>query len=68
MQRIDRQPAFVLHRRAYRESSLLLDLLTRDFGRVGAARRAVRAARAAVRALAVSRSVRCWCHGRGEAS
>lgn len=42
MQRIDRQPAFVLHRRAYRESSLLLDLLTRDFGRVGAVARGAR--------------------------
>ncbi|MBK6289042.1 MAG: DNA repair protein RecO [Gammaproteobacteria bacterium] len=44
MQRIDRQPAFVLHRRAYRESSLLLDLLTRDFGRVGAVVRGARGA------------------------
>ncbi len=42
MQRIDRQPAFVLHRRAYRESSLLLDLLTRDFGRIGAVARGAR--------------------------
>jgi DNA repair protein RecO (recombination protein O) len=40
--RIDRQPAFVLHRRAYRESSLLLDLLTRDHGRIGAVARAAR--------------------------
>ena len=39
-----RQPAFVLHRRAYRESSLLLDLLTRDFGRVGAVVRGARGA------------------------
>jgi DNA repair protein RecO (recombination protein O) len=42
MQRIDRQPAFVLHRRAYRESSLLLDMVTRDFGRVAAVARAAR--------------------------
>ena len=40
--RIDRQPAFVLHRRPYRESSLLLDLLTRDQGRVSAVARAAR--------------------------
>jgi DNA repair protein RecO (recombination protein O) len=43
--RVDRQPAFVLHRRNYRETSLLLDLLTRDFGRVGAVARGVRGAR-----------------------
>jgi len=43
--RVDRQPAFVLHRRAYRESSLLLDLLSRDFGRVGVVARGVRGAR-----------------------
>jgi DNA repair protein RecO (recombination protein O) len=40
--RIDRQPAFVLHRRSYRESSLLLDLLTRDQGRVSVVARAAR--------------------------
>ncbi|MYA16376.1 MAG: hypothetical protein F4Z28_06165, partial [Gammaproteobacteria bacterium] len=36
VQPADRQPAFVLHRRAYRESSALVELLTRDFGIVGA--------------------------------
>lgn len=40
--RIDRQPAYVLHRRPYRESSLLLDLLTRDHGRVAVMARAAR--------------------------
>lgn len=43
--RIDRQPAFVLHRRAYRESSFLLDLFTRDHGRVAAVARGMRAPR-----------------------
>ena len=43
--RVDRQPAFVLHRRNYRETSLLLDLLTRDFGRVGVVARGARGAR-----------------------
>ncbi|HFQ91715.1 MAG TPA: DNA repair protein RecO, partial [Chromatiales bacterium] len=32
--RVDRQPAYVLHRRPYRNNSLLLELLTRDHGRV----------------------------------
>jgi len=43
--RVDRQPAFVLHRRAYRESSLLLDVLTRDFGRIGLVARSARASK-----------------------
>ena len=43
--RVDRQPAFVLHRRAWRETSLLLELLTRDFGRVGVIARGARAGR-----------------------
>lgn len=43
--RTDRQPAYVLHRRPYRESSLLVDLLTRDHGRVGVVARAARGAR-----------------------
>lgn len=29
------EPAFILHRRAYRESSLLLELFARDSGRIG---------------------------------
>jgi DNA repair protein RecO (recombination protein O) len=34
MPRIQQQPAYVLHPRAYRESSLILETLTRDHGRV----------------------------------
>ncbi len=33
-QRVDHQPAFVLHTYAWRETSLVVDALTRDFGRV----------------------------------
>ena len=36
MLRSELQPAFVLHHRPYSESSLLLELFTRDHGRVGA--------------------------------
>ena len=32
--RVDQQPAFVLHSYPWRETSLILDALTRDFGRV----------------------------------
>lgn len=40
------QPAFVLHARAYRETSLLLECLTRDAGRMGVVARGVRRERA----------------------
>lgn len=43
--RVEQQPAFVLHARAWRETSLLLDVLSRDHGRVGLVARGVRAAR-----------------------
>ena len=43
--RVDQQPAFVLHARAYRETSLLLECLTRDHGRVGMVARGVRSLR-----------------------
>lgn len=43
--RIDHQPAFVLHRRSYRESSFLLELLSRDHGRVSAVARGMRGAK-----------------------
>ena len=49
LQRIERQPAFVLHRRPLRETSLVLDLLTRDHGRIGVV---ARAARGGTRSLA----------------
>jgi DNA repair protein RecO (recombination protein O) len=45
VQRIERQPAFVLHERPYRETSVLLEVLTRDHGRVGLVARGVRAAK-----------------------
>jgi DNA repair protein RecO (recombination protein O) len=33
MARIQQQPAYVLHPRAYRETSLILEVFTRDHGR-----------------------------------
>jgi DNA repair protein RecO (recombination protein O) len=44
--RITQQPAYILHTRAWRETSLLLDVFSRDFGRVGLVARGVRGARA----------------------
>jgi DNA repair protein RecO (recombination protein O) len=40
--RVEQQPAFVLHGRPYRETSLLLECLTRDHGRIGLVARGVR--------------------------
>lgn len=47
--RIEQQPAYVLHARAYRETSLLLECLTRDHGRVGVVARGVRGERSRLR-------------------
>jgi DNA repair protein RecO (recombination protein O) len=43
--RVEQQPGFVLHARPWRETSLLLDVLTRDFGRIGLIARGVRGAK-----------------------
>lgn len=40
--RVHQQPAYVLHARAWRETSLLLEVFTRDHGRVGLIARGVR--------------------------
>ncbi len=40
--RVDQQPGFVLHGRAYRETSLLLECLSRDHGRVALVARGMR--------------------------
>lgn len=44
--RIEQQPAYVLHSRPYRETSMLLECLTRDYGRIGVVARGVRRERA----------------------
>ena len=33
-QRVNDQAAYILHRRDYQDSSLILDLFTQDFGRI----------------------------------
>lgn len=42
---IQLQPAYVLHTRAYRDTSLLLELFTRDFGRISALAKGAKANR-----------------------
>ncbi len=67
MHRVAQQPAFVLHNRAYRNTSLLIDALTRDHGRIGLVARGVRSANAAKRArLQAFRELRLSYSGRGE--
>lgn len=44
MGQVQLQPAYVLHRRPFRETSLLVDFFTRDFGRVSAVARGARKA------------------------
>lgn len=51
MVRIHDQPAFVLHRRQYSESSLLIEAITPDCGRVGLIARGARGSRSALPAL-----------------
>lgn len=46
--RVTQQPTYVLHARPWRETSLLLEAFSRDFGRVGLVARAVRGPRARI--------------------
>jgi DNA repair protein RecO (recombination protein O) len=50
--RVDQQPCWILHRRAWRESSLLLELFCPEFGRVGLVARGARGSRSTWRGLA----------------
>lgn len=66
--RVESQPAYVLHARAWRETSLLLEVFSHDFGRVGLVARGVRGARSRLpRALLEPlQSLRLGWTGRGE--
>jgi DNA repair protein RecO (recombination protein O) len=63
--RVSDQPAFVLHRRAYQESSLILDLMTRDYGRISLLARGARSRRN-VAQFEIARVMRVGWSGRGE--
>lgn len=43
--KVDAQPAFLLHRREYRESSLLVELYSAEYGRISVVAKGVRSAR-----------------------
>jgi DNA repair protein RecO (recombination protein O) len=49
--RVDSQPAFVLHSYPFRETSLIIDVFSRDFGRVALMARGARRPRSALRGL-----------------
>lgn len=49
--RIDEQPSFILHSYPYRETSLILDVLSRDYGRISLIARGARRPRSALRGL-----------------
>ena len=49
-ERVDGDPAFVLHTRPWRETSLIVDILSRHHGRLGLVARGARRAGAAVKA------------------
>ncbi len=51
MQRIEFQPAYILHTRPYRETSLLLEVFTSDYGRIGIIAKGVRKPKAKSRGL-----------------
>jgi DNA repair protein RecO (recombination protein O) len=65
--RQDAQPAFVLHSYPFRETSLVVELLTREFGRIGVVARGARRPRSALRGvlLAFQPLLVGW-SGRGE--
>lgn len=43
--RVQQQPAFILHRRPFRDSSQLLDIVTRDFGKIALVARGSRSSK-----------------------
>lgn len=50
-QRVDAQPAYVLHTHPFRETSLIVEAFTRDFGRMALLARGARRPRSALRGL-----------------
>ena len=49
--KVERQPAFVLHSRPYRETSLVVEAITRDYGRMALVAKGVRRPRSAMRGV-----------------
>lgn len=62
----DRQPAYVLHRRAFRETSAIVELLTRDYGRVAGVVRGVKSPRRRVHHIEPFDQLAATWRGRGQ--
>jgi len=61
------QPAFVLHRRPYRETSFIVELFTPDYGRIAAVARGIRKTRSRTAAwLQPFVPLFVSCYGKGE--
>ena len=67
LNRQDNQPVFVLHTYPFKETSLVVELLTRDFGRIAAVAKGARRPRSAMRGMLQSFQplVAAW-SGKGE--
>lgn len=52
-QRVDGQPAFLLQSHPYRETSLVVDVFSRDFGRIGLVARGAKRPRSQLRGVLV---------------
>jgi len=67
LSRIDCQPAYLLHSRPYRNTSLIIEVFSRDYGRVGLVARGARRARSRWAAVLMPfrRVILSW-QGRGE--
>ena len=62
----ERQPAFVLHKRAFRETSVIVELLSRDFGRVSGVVRGVKNKRRRTHHIEPFAQVSATWRGRGQ--
>src|SRR5260221_12582214 len=65
--RVEFAAGFVLHRRPYRDTSLIVDLFTRDYGRLSTFARAARGPRSRFAPLQPFRPLLLSWSGRGEA-
>ena len=57
MSRIQLEPAYILHSRAFRETSLIVEALTREHGRIAVVARGVKSPRSRWR---LTRAATCW--------
>lgn len=65
--KVERQPAYVLHTRPYRETSLVIETITRDYGRMALVAKGVRRPRSAMRGVLMAfQPIEMTWSGKGE--